>query len=289
MTGGHHFNLLVCQRDRHALARTGDALQCAACGAVYAIDDGIPVFFVDPNWNDLYLTDTGHYVSDTPFEMVRGDEGYLVLRGDRAYGRVLDLGCGDGVFSSKLPADCVSYCVDVTQAGLRRLLRRGKDNLVPLLASGYELPFGDGTFDTALYNFVVEHLRPDNDERMLREIRRVLRYGGRVIYTTDTPFFDRYMVKWTNLLLRGKWIPQDHSGSTGHINLLTMEESRSLVRRAGFDIVAEHPFWMGERFVAWRRTMALLRRWLPARISENFLTSKYTFVLTDASAAAPSQ
>ncbi len=288
MTDSCHFDLLVCPRDKRALARTTDELHCGACGTTYPIDHGIPVFFADPDWNELYLTE-GHYVSATPFEMVAGDEGYLALRGDRGYGRVLDLGSGDGVFSSKLPADSLSYCVDVTQAGLRRLLRRGQPNLIPLLASGFELPFADDTFDTVLYIFVVEHLRPDEDERMLQEVRRVVRHHGRVLFTTDTPFFDRHLVKWTNLLLRGKWIPQDHTAATGHINLLTMEQSRDLVRRAGFEIIAEHPFWMGERFALWRWTMALLRRLLPAHLSEDYLASKYTFVLVDGRGQVPAE
>lgn len=154
------------------------------------------------------------------------------------------------------------------------------DNLVPVLASGFELPFSDSTFDTALYVFVVEHLAPDGDLHMLLELRRVLNDGGKLIYTTDTPFFDRYMVRWTNLLLRREWIKQDHSSPTGHINLLTMQQSRALVRRAGFHIEAEHPYWMGTRFPLWIRLVTFLRKWLPTQVCEDYLTSKYTLILT---------
>ena len=275
------YELFVCPTEKAPLNRMGESLQCSACGRMYPIRSGLPIFFSDEEWDELYLADGGeHYASEEPFQLASGDRGYLALRGDENYGQMLDLGCGDGVFSSKIPAKYRSYCVDVTEAGLRRLQKRCMENLVPLLASGFELPFSDNTFDTVLYVFVVEHLAPDDDLHMLQEIRRVLKVGGKLIYTTDTPFFDRYMVRWTNLLLRREWIKQDHSSPTGHINLLTMERSRCLVRRAGFCIETEHPYYMGTRFAWWMRFVGFLRTHLAARICEDYLTSKYTFVLT---------
>jgi len=276
------FDILVCPKDKCALEESlNDSLCCTECGRIYSIRDGIPDFFSDEEWDDLYVSDGGdHYASEEPFQLVSWDYGYLPLRGDDDYGVVLDLGCGDGVFSSKIPDTSVSYCVDVTESGLRRLQRRKKGSLVPLLASGYELPFEDNTFDTVLYIFVVEHLAPDNDLHMLQEIRRVLKDDGKLIYTTDTPFFDRYLVKWTNLLLRFKWVPQDHTSPTGHINLITMEQSRQLVQRAGFTIEAEHPYYMGARFKLWMKLVNFFRKRLSKYFCEDYLTSKYTYVLT---------
>lgn len=271
---------LVCPKDKGTLKKEGNSLKCSACGGKYPIQSGIPVFFVDQEWEELYLHDGGnHYASEEPFELAPGDLGYLALRGDDKYGMMLDLGCGDGVFSSIISAKNLSYCVDVTEAGLRRLQRRRMENLVPVLASGFELPFLENTFDTALYVFVVEHLAPGDDLRMLSELRRVLKDNGKIIYTTDTPFFDKYVVRWTNFLLRRKWTKQDHSSATGHINLLTMKQSRALVRQAGFSIEAEHPYWMGSRFLNWMRVVSLFRNWLPSEVCENYLTSKYTLIL----------
>jgi len=274
-------DLLVCPKDGAILEKGDNSLRCSCCDRIYSIRSGIPIFFSDQEWNELYVADGGeHYASEEPFQLAPDDRGYLALRGDENYGQVLDLGCGDGVFSSKIPGEYRSYGVDVTETGLRRLQRRRMDNLVPVLASGFELPFSDSTFDTALYVFVVEHLAPDGDLHMLLELRRVLNDGGKLIYTTDTPFFDRYMVRWTNLLLRREWIKQDHSSPTGHINLLTMQQSRALVRRAGFHIEAEHPYWMGTRFPLWIRLVTFLRKWLPTQVCEDYLTSKYTLILT---------
>ena len=279
MTQEDAFRVLVCPADKTPLKLGGNSLRCQSCLSEYPVRAGVPVFFADAEWNTLYLTDTDHYVADEPFQLAPGDEGYLSLRGDQHYGLLLDLGCGDGVFSSQLPPEFASYCVDVTPVGLERLRQRRKSNLIPILASGFELPFADSTFDTVLWVFVVEHLADGKDLRMLREIRRVLKDTGKVIYTTDTPAFDKYFVRWTNLLFRFKWVRQDHSSDTGHVNLMTMAQSRTLVRDAGFEIEAEHPYWMGTRFRAWMRVVSVARKLLPARICQDFLTSKYTFVL----------
>jgi len=278
------FDILVCPKDKGILERnTNISLSCIKCGRKYKIKEGLPIFFSDEEWENLYVSDGGnHYASEKPFQLASWDYGYLPLRGDDNYGLVLDLGSGDGVFCSKMPDTSVSYCVDVTETALRRLQLRKMDNLVPLLASGYELPFEDNTFDTVLYIFVVEHLAPDNDLNMLQEIKRVLKDDGKLIYTTDTPFFDRHIVKWTNLLLRFKWVTQDHSSPTGHINLLTMEESRHLVNRAGFTIEAEHPYYMGTRFISWMRLVNFFRKRSSKYFCEDYLTSKYTFVLIKA-------
>jgi SAM-dependent methyltransferase len=281
MMKSNKYDLLVCPKDMSSLERQADLLHCNVCSRRYSVLDGLPVFFSDEEWNDLYLSDGGdNYASDEPFQLAPDDPGYLALRGDEDYGVVLDLGCGDGVFSSKIPETSLSYCVDVTEAALRRLQRRNMGNLVPMLASGYELPFADNTFDTVLYIFVVEHIAPDNDLHMLQEIRRVLKNDGKLIFTTDTPFFDRHIVRWTSLLLRHEWITQDHSSPTGHINLITMKQSRSLVQRAGFHIEAEHPYYMGTRLKLWMGFLKLIRKWALQSVSENYLTSKYTFVLT---------
>lgn len=277
-------SILVCPKDRSALKSEGGTLQCITCGRAYPIRSGIPVFFLDPEWDDLYLNDGGQYYAvEEPFQLAAGDLGYLALRGDEEYGTVLDLGCGDGVFSSKISNKHQSYCVDVTEAGLRRLQTRQMKNLLPVLASGFELPFPKNTFDTALYVFVVEHLASGEDLRMLSELRRVLKGSGKLIYTTDTPFFDKYVVRWTNLLFRGKWTKQDHSSETGHVNLLTLKQSRALAQRAGFHIDAEHPYWMGSRFPHWMRLVNFFRNWLPSEVCEDYLTSKYTLVLKKSS------
>lgn len=272
------FEFLVCPKDKGALESAGHELVCMQCGAHYPVKGGIPEFYVADNWDQQYLTDKDYYASEVLFSL-EGDTSYLELC-DGQVGVVLDLGAGDGVYASAAPSLAKVYCVDVTPTALSRIFQRGMANLIPVAASGYELPFADNSIDTILFVFVVEHLVSGKDLEMMREARRVLKPGtGRMIFVTDTPFFDRYLVRWTNLLLRGKWTKPDHESSTGHINLMTMAKSRELIHNANFNIIAEYPFWMGERFVLWRLFSSLLKTLLNVSKVEDYLTSKYAFIL----------
>lgn len=271
--------ILVCPFDHCSLQSTPVGYACAQCGGEYPIVDGITVFETDQDWDRLYLTAGEHYTSEIPFELPPGHEGVLPLRGDRNFGVVLDAGCGDGVYSTAAPPEVTVFCVDVTMTGLRRLMKRGRANLRAISASIFRLPFPDESFDTVLFIFVIEHLRQGKDLEALIELRRVVKDGGRVLVTTDTPFFDRHLVHWTSLVFRGQWKKQNHITETGHINLLTLGAARDLSRRAGFEVLSEEPTWMGYRFGSWRFVSRALRRLLPRRIAEDYLTSSYTLVL----------
>lgn len=271
--------ILVCPFDHSSLQIATAGYACARCGREYPIVDGITVFEADKDWDRLYLTAGEHYTSEIPFELPPGHEGFLPLRGDRNFGVVLDAGCGDGVYSTSAPPGTPVFCVDVTMTGLRRLMKRGRADLRAISASIFRLPFPNDSFDTVLFIFVIEHLPPGKDLEAMVELRRVVKDGGRVLVTTDTPFFDRHLVHWTSLIFRRQWKKQDHVTETGHINLLTLDAARELSRRAGFEVVSEEPGWMGYRFGAWRLVAGALRAVLPRRIAEDYLTSSYTLVL----------
>jgi ubiquinone/menaquinone biosynthesis C-methylase UbiE len=44
------------------------------------------------------------------------------------------------------------------------------------------MPYADNTFDTVLLVSILEHLKPDRQSAAFREIRRVLKPGGQVVY-----------------------------------------------------------------------------------------------------------
>jgi SAM-dependent methyltransferase len=94
-------------------------------------------------------------------------------------GPTLDLGCGTG---SNLPV--VERCgpavgCDTSALALRFARSRGGYRHL-LQGDGARLPFMDSTFDWAFATDILEHL---DDVRASREVRRVLRPGGRAIIT----------------------------------------------------------------------------------------------------------
>ena len=110
-------------------------------------------------------------------------------------GRALDVGTGTGDFALALlarsPRSATVTGVDISPGMLQIAERRAAKVGVGaryerLIASVESLPFAEGTFDVAMAGFVIRNV--GDIPRGLREMRRVLRTGGRaVILDLHTP------------------------------------------------------------------------------------------------------
>jgi ubiquinone/menaquinone biosynthesis C-methylase UbiE len=101
--------------------------------------------------------------------------------------RVLEVGPGAGYYALPVarwlePGGSLEV-VDVQQKMLdyvaRRATEQGITNVVPTKADAQALPYPDGSFDAAYLTLVLGEV-PDQ-ERALRELRRVLKPGGRLV------------------------------------------------------------------------------------------------------------
>jgi SAM-dependent methyltransferase len=108
------------------------------------------------------------------------------LAGD-ARGVMLDVGTSEGPYRAAFAARVQRYVgleyppsILEKRPDLWRILDRAKRS-VDVFGDGNRLPFGAGTVDTVLSTEVLEHL-PD-PARCLREMRRVLKPGGRLLLT----------------------------------------------------------------------------------------------------------
>ena len=89
--------------------------------------------------------------------------------------RVLDAGCGDGLFASLVAAPDV-IGVDSSSAMVERARSRGVD---ARLGDIHELPFEDASFDVVVCNWTLYHLA--HLDRGIAELARVARPGGRFV------------------------------------------------------------------------------------------------------------
>jgi SAM-dependent methyltransferase len=101
--------------------------------------------------------------------------------------RVLDIGCGPGTYHTPLLAlgATVAGC-DFSRGMLDEALaaaRRNRYQVGLAQASAEALPFGDGAFDRAMANHMLYHVL--DIDCALREMRRVVRDGGRVVMATN--------------------------------------------------------------------------------------------------------
>jgi ubiquinone/menaquinone biosynthesis C-methylase UbiE len=103
--------------------------------------------------------------------------------------RLLDVGCGAGVFTFGF-ADRVKHAIgaDISQRAIAfcSACRReiGQANCNFILQSGTAFALESESIDIVLLTEVIEHLLPDESCRVLDEIHRVLRPGGRLYLTT---------------------------------------------------------------------------------------------------------
>jgi ubiquinone/menaquinone biosynthesis C-methylase UbiE len=105
--------------------------------------------------------------------------------------RALDLGCGDGAFAAVLlDAGCEVTMADVAGEALRRARARAPGAEAVALVEGAPLPFGEDAFDVVWAGEVLEHVA--DVVGLLAEVRRVLRWGGRLLATT--PWHGRLVV-----------------------------------------------------------------------------------------------
>ena len=102
----------------------------------------------------------------------------LVLSDFDDGGSLLDIGCGEGYYTSAVSA-CLNeaekhpriYGFDISKDGVKMTAKRDK-SLSLAVASAYKMPFADESFDVALNVF---------SPLALEETVRILRHGGRFI------------------------------------------------------------------------------------------------------------
>ena len=145
---------------------------------------------------DGYLDEHGTFLGDTRF--VWGPEGLSEaeagLLGDVAGARVLEVGAGAAQCSRwLLAAGAEPVALDLSSVMLRRgqALAAGSGLEVPLVqADAARLPFSDSSFDLACSAYGALPFVADS-ALVMREVARVLRPGGRWVFSVTHP------VRWS--------------------------------------------------------------------------------------------
>lgn len=220
-------------------------------------------------------------IEDQPFYVVqyRTYERDFERRREAWRGRVLDLGCGTGIFTRAL-AETADFAVGIdVSTGLVRKAREkmaGARGAV-LVADAARLPFRDGVFQAVQsYGEPLSHIV--EYEAVIEELGRVVTPGARLVLSIDNEWNVRTVVHPRRLLSalasRGgsvrDWVFHDDAGREVRLKLKTFTHSElaGLLRRAGFEIedaAAIHVFTLlaplgtDARVHDWR---ARLFRWL---------------------------
>lgn len=145
-------------------------------------------------WQPEYLranaaAQGGYLEAVSAAEVVRqAAEHAMALLALQAGARVLEVGCGNGVFLPRLATAVgltgqvvgIDHSSDLLEQARTRLTELGIANAVQLkVCDAYQLPFGDGNFNAAHCERVLMHL--DEPKKALAEMARVVQPGGVVV------------------------------------------------------------------------------------------------------------
>jgi SAM-dependent methyltransferase len=178
---------------------------------------------------------------ETPNPVVAMDARHTIgLLGPKPGERILDAGCGTGRNLARLDASGARAVGVDLSTGMLRVARRAVPG-VPALCADIQraLPFAAESFDAVLCALIGEHL--DDLDGTFREARRVLRPGGRYLFTVYHPA----------MAAAGKEANFERDGVEYRLGAHrhTVEDYVSGLETAGFDGVAVHEYAGDEALV----------------------------------------
>lgn len=193
-------------------------------------------------------------------------------------GQALDLGCGDGTLAPLLleragEAHWTAADLDPREVAIAR----GAGAYRGLSAASAEaLPFRSGAFDLVFSNSALEHM--DDLDRVLAEAARVLRPGGRLVFTVPSPGFHGNLLwpRWLRKLGRAATARRylEHlDRRLRHLRYPSEGEWREALARHGLVLDLAAPY-LGSRATAAWETLSNLTGGLVHRLQRGRATPR---------------
>jgi ubiquinone/menaquinone biosynthesis C-methylase UbiE len=117
---------------------------------------------------------------------------------------ILDVGCGEGFITSHFLKASFVVGLDLSKSSLKIAKQKLKANNVQFIrADATSIPLRESSVDKAVVLEVLEHLPIESQQRLCREIDRVLKKGGTLIITV--PYKEQ--INYTRCIHCGKLTP----------------------------------------------------------------------------------
>jgi len=156
---------------------------------------------------------------------------------------ILEIGCGDGQFSSLLFRE-IDEAIDINPRSVEKCQRlAGSLYRRVRCLDARELQFSEGGYGTIYANCVMEHI-PDIKE-VLAGCYRGLRPDGKLVMTVPLAQMNEH------LLLRWTWYAKLRQRQLCHVNLMTKQEWSELLLTIGFSVIEFRSYLSGKACRFW--------------------------------------
>lgn len=173
-------------------------------------------------------------------------DGLVALSGIGRGDRVLDIGCGTGYLTRRVAravgAAGAVVGIDPSPSVVAYASTRSPVNCTFEVAGAQALPHADASFDAVVSSLAIHHLPAEDRVAAVREMRRVLRPGGRILLA-DFREQPRHLRVANVFGVLARHARQHHA----------MADLADLVERAGFEVAGSGDRWPSLRYVQARR------------------------------------
>jgi len=156
-------------------------------------------------------------------------------------GKIADIGCFPGqvtVFLKVLGYDVVGFDLDPER--MKDVWTKHNIQVRKADVERDPLPAKDNSFDVVLFTEILEHLRL-NPFFALREAKRILKPGGRIIISTPNVTLYLRLLFLLGIDIQGNPVEEfatlEEVGHMGHIRLYSTREVKGFLEHAGFKVI----------------------------------------------------
>lgn len=197
----------------------------------------------------------------------------------------LDLGCGDGFIASALFDEPFDFGLDNGEAKDVKTAIDTKRYGNVLIESAEKISLPDENLEFLFSNCVLEHIPPIDP--VLSEISRVLKKGGKFIFTVPSPNYGDYLyltniLKSVGLGFLSQYYATKRNKLLNHFHCYDHEEWKIRLKRYGIKIILHRYYLSKKALMLWDK-MALqcfLGRSIGGN-SEKFVSRRYAKIIEE--------
>lgn len=172
--------------------------------------------------------------------------------------QILDIPCGTGAYTAQLAARGYHVVAADASGAMLDILGQRDGSLARVLCDAHGLPFAEAAFDATITLRLFSHFQPEEIAVSLRQLRRVIKPGGCMIFDT---------FRWTPR----RWPILRHFLAQDYISESAPAEVEALIQGAGLRKVASvtrhlfSPIWQRKLPYLALRGLAAFEALLPDR------------------------